>query len=584
MLPIILIERLTGIAMKRINNYPIWANVIVLILIIFLISNFSISFFLTSSSAYSSQWNQAIFNGSNDGTYNNVSANVSNSGVNLSLDGALPDSTVDNGNGTYTTTLQPGSSGIDAYVNWWGPDTNYGDNGYITAIGEYSNGVPSFIKYDLGSIPASASLSTAQIGLYFAGFYENNIHQRYIQAHRTTSNWSEDTVTFNSRPSINPSYTSRVLTASAGVWHNFNVTADVAAFLSGTPNYGWAIQGGSGYASNIGNLYCSSDYLSNDSLRPKLVVTYSMPYKTSGSFISSAIAPEGVYGDWGAISFNKITPGSTSIAVDVLDTNDNVILSNVSNGANLGISTSIYPSIKLKANLSTPNSAQTPTLSNWSVEYNYDNAPVGQEPPNNDFTSPPNGSYLIGTVILTSNASDNAGIDSVSYYDNNLSNHIGTATTSPYTVSWNTKGKDGAHTLYSIAKNINGLSTSVTKTVYVDNYAPRIYQARFTRVKKGRYAKLYYKIVDPYSGGKASVIIKIKKIAKKIIKKNGKKKVIKYWKNVKAINLGQSGVGFLRYYRLRANMAKGKYRFYVYATDRAGNRQFNVASNQLHIK
>jgi hypothetical protein len=93
---------------------------------------------------------------------------------------------------------------------------------------------------------------------------------------------------------------------------------------------------------------------------------------------------------------------------------------------------------------------------------------------NNDHTSPATsltlpapGAVLSGAVTLIATASDNLGVTSVEFWDG--STKLGTATTGPYSLNWNTTGAaNGAHTLRSIAFDAasnSGTSAGVNVTV-----------------------------------------------------------------------------------------------------------------------
>jgi Bacterial Ig domain/Chitobiase/beta-hexosaminidase C-terminal domain len=83
-------------------------------------------------------------------------------------------------------------------------------------------------------------------------------------------------------------------------------------------------------------------------------------------------------------------------------------------------------------------------------------------------TSPTNGATVTGTVKLTANSSDSgSGIGLVSFYVDGVL--VGTKSSAPYTVSWNTKKVSaGQHTLMAIARDVAGnsqTSASIQVTV-----------------------------------------------------------------------------------------------------------------------
>ncbi len=98
-------------------------------------------------------------------------------------------------------------------------------------------------------------------------------------------------------------------------------------------------------------------------------------YNTTGSYTTAVQAPAGVY-NWGALTYTKTTPGSSTATIDVLNgTNDAVISSNVASGTNLNLSGLTYPSLKIKVNYTTSAVGNIPTLSQWDLVYSADTTP-----------------------------------------------------------------------------------------------------------------------------------------------------------------------------------------------------------------
>jgi chitodextrinase len=93
--------------------------------------------------------------------------------------------------------------------------------------------------------------------------------------------------------------------------------------------------------------------------------------------------------------------------------------------------------------------------------------------PTVSITSPAGGGTVSGTIIVTANASDNAGIAGVTFTVDGST--IGTEdTSSPYSVSLDTKTlSDGAHTLSAIARDTSNFSaTSAPVSILVNSTAP----------------------------------------------------------------------------------------------------------------
>ena len=101
-------------------------------------------------------------------------------------------------------------------------------------------------------------------------------------------------------------------------------------------------------------------------------------------------------------------------------------------------------------------------------------------PPTVLITSPAGGATVSGTIVVTANASDDAGIAGVTFTVDGST--IGTEdTSSPYSVSLNTATlSDGTHTLGAIARNTSNLSTtSAPVSMKVNNTAPPTMMIRY---------------------------------------------------------------------------------------------------------
>jgi hypothetical protein len=102
---------------------------------------------------------------------------------------------------------------------------------------------------------------------------------------------------------------------------------------------------------------------------------------------------------------------------------------------------------------------------------------IDNTPPSTDFTAPQAYATLRGTVQVSANATDAVGVAKVEFYAGGTL--IGTATTAPYTVSWDsTTGPDGNVSLttraYDTAGNVSGGAYPVSLPVYVDNSPPTV--------------------------------------------------------------------------------------------------------------
>jgi hypothetical protein len=130
----------------------------------------------------------------------------------------------------------------------------------------------------------------------------------------------------------------------------------------------------------------------------------------------------------------------------------------------------------------------------------------------------------------------------------------------------------GSHTLKFWAQDVNGnveAQQSLEFTIVKDTAKPRT-SATSASVRRGRMATLKYKVADAEpTKGTATVKIKIKN---------------SHGKFVKTIRTGSKAVNTDLKARFRCKLAKGAYRFYVYATDASGNVQAKVGSAGLKVK
>jgi hypothetical protein len=114
----------------------------------------------------------------------------------------------------------------------------------------------------------------------------------------------------------------------------------------------------------------------------------------------------------------------------------------------------------------------------------------------------------------------------------------------------------------------NGVGSG-SATVKIDTTAPRTQAQNAVTVKRGRTAKLKYRVSEPADlSPTADVVIRIKKSGRV----------------VKTMRFDDTPMNSDRSYSFRCTLKKGSYRWYVYATDLAGNQQASAASNSLRVK
>jgi len=115
----------------------------------------------------------------------------------------------------------------------------------------------------------------------------------------------------------------------------------------------------------------------------------------------------------------------------------------------------------------------------------------------------------------------------------------------------------------------NRVGTAVA-TINIDTTKPETAALGNVSVKRGNTARLKYRVTEPAGlSPSAKVVIKIKR-------GNGT--------TAKTITINSAPTNAKLTYSFRCNLAKGSYRWYVYATDLAGNTQDNVARATLKVK
>jgi len=109
-----------------------------------------------------------------------------------------------------------------------------------------------------------------------------------------------------------------------------------------------------------------------------------------------------------------------------------------------------------------------------------------------------------------------------------------------------------------------------TYAVRIDTQRPTTKAPYAASVTRGRTAYLKYKVVDAApNAGWATVTIKIRN---------------SHGHLVKSLNLGKKTVNKLLSTHFTCTLAKGTYKFSVYAKDAAGNSQSKVGSNKLTVR
>jgi hypothetical protein len=183
------------------------------------------------------------------------------------------------------------------------------------------------------------------------------------------------------------------------------------------------------------------------------------------------------------------------------------------------------------------------------------------------------GTWYKAAVTMSFTATDNAGGSGVARTEYQLDGGAWTKGTS-FTLS-----APADHTgdllhavLYRSADNAGNVEAAKTITVGIDTRKPTTKAPYAASVVRYRTATLNYRVVDAApNAGTATVTIRIKNSASQLVKTLGPYK--------------GKGVNKLLAATFTCKLAKGSYRFFVNATDAAGNAQvLPVGSNKLTVR
>jgi hypothetical protein len=130
---------------------------------------------------------------------------------------------------------------------------------------------------------------------------------------------------------------------------------------------------------------------------------------------------------------------------------------------------------------------------------------------------------------------------------------------------------DGSHTIsYRSTDKVGNLEQTRSCRVMIDTSPPRPMASWAATAVRGKTASLRYFIADRRPGSpSATVTIRVRTLAGRLVRKLVERDV--------AVNRRLVATFTCR-------LARGHYRFFVYATDAAGNRQTMVASNGLRVR
>ncbi|HEV8337094.1 MAG TPA: DNRLRE domain-containing protein [Candidatus Polarisedimenticolia bacterium] len=231
-----------------------------------------------------------------------------------------------------TIVLQPDpAAGADTYVAFASNVQNYGAEAQLTTNSQSNGGSRGLVRFDLSSIPAGATISSATFEMYH--YFSRSALSESLRVHRLTRAWTEPGATWRAYDGVNSWTTaggdfdpavaaSTTVNATVNVWRQWNVTALVQSWISGSaPNFGMILDSPSAGGNNERQFY-TSDYLANPALRPKLTIVYVASDLTAST--KSVSPPTPVAGQtvtYTIVVKNAGTAAASNVAVtDAVDT------------------------------------------------------------------------------------------------------------------------------------------------------------------------------------------------------------------------------------------------------------------------
>ena len=203
----------------------------------------------------------------------------------------------------------------DTYVHQGNPTTNYNEKGLKFGGSSASNQFWSFIKMDLGAMPAGAIIQSAELWVYEYGASTSN--SIIAAVYEVQSAWDETTLTWNGAQSltINPTIEAQNAISNAEVGHNikWNITTLVQKWYTNpTLNYGVVIR----CADTPDNIISSNDSeCSVPMFKPFLYITYlnlgdTTPPTTTATVTSGTLGNNGWYTSDVVVSLSATDSGS----------------------------------------------------------------------------------------------------------------------------------------------------------------------------------------------------------------------------------------------------------------------------------
>ncbi|AJF62435.1 MAG: Cell wall-associated protein [archaeon GW2011_AR20] len=172
-----------------------------------------------------------------------------------------------------TKTFQPGSEGLDAFVEKYHQTSNFGNDPSLFVWDQPNMFLMrSFIKFDLSSMPSYSQIKSAKLYLNGISWHttDPNVNPADVSIKKVNSSWQEQSINWNNQPIFGETLSSKAIGGPG--WYEFDITPTATKWLNGTEtNYGVGVV----LTQETGDQRCT--FFSSDVSgigKPKLVVTY----------------------------------------------------------------------------------------------------------------------------------------------------------------------------------------------------------------------------------------------------------------------------------------------------------------------
>lgn len=227
-------------------------------------------------------------------------------------------------------TIQPDDiAGQDTWVSSSGQTLNYGAATELHVGENGAEALRGVLKFDLSSIPVGSTINSATLSLY--QFAQADTSTPELGVYYATRGWTEGTgngtetadgatwLTYDgasswSSPGGDFDSTAQALATApntTGTWVDFAITSLTQSWLNGTiANNGVFVKKTTGSGSTDYKSFYSSDYTTDPTLRPKLVVEYVPAPGTITLWVNGTFNRDGSPGS-GSVGFGSVNPGTT---------------------------------------------------------------------------------------------------------------------------------------------------------------------------------------------------------------------------------------------------------------------------------